>query len=131
MRFSNTLAVAALLTGVFAHPGHDATEEIAERAAFMKTNKRDLSQCSEQMKKRGLEQRNAHRRAAKAKQAHERRMAARDLESVLATDHNSTTPAWTLASALFAGNSSCILSPEVTQGPYCKFSSLIVPLTTC
>jgi hypothetical protein len=124
MRFSNSVAIAALVSSVFAHPGHDATEEIAERAAFMKANKRDLSQCSEQMRKRGLEQRAVHRRAAKMKQAHERReMAARDLASVITASHNSTTLAYSLESVLFAGNASCILSPEVTQGPYCKYSA--------
>jgi hypothetical protein len=123
MQFLKTAAVAALVGSVFAHPGHDATQEIAERAAFMKANKRDLGQCSEQMKKRGLEQRSIHRRAAKMKQAHQRRqLATRDLDTVLDTSHNSTTPAYSSEAVLFAGNASCILSPEVTQGPYCKFS---------
>jgi len=131
MRFSNTLAVVALLSSAIAHPGHDHTADIAERAAFMKTSKRDLSTCSEQMKKRGLEQRAIHRRAAKMKQAHERRaIEARDTASVLALSHNSSsTPVWSLETALFAGNASCILSPEVTQGPYCKSSKHITLYT--
>jgi hypothetical protein len=120
MRFSNTIALASLVTSILAHPGHDVSEEIAERRAFMATNKRSLSQCSEQMKKRGHEQRAVHRRAAKIKREQARQLAARDEATVLATSHNSTTPAWSLESALFAGNASCILAPEVTQGPYCK-----------
>lgn len=45
---------------------------------------------------------------------------ARDLISVLNTSHASTddyTP-FSAPETIFAGNASCILSPEVTQGPY-------------
>jgi protocatechuate 3,4-dioxygenase beta subunit len=44
----------------------------------------------------------------------------RDAASVLAADHHSSesyTPA-TAESVIFAGNNSCVLSPEVTEGPY-------------
>jgi hypothetical protein len=121
MRYSIPVIVAALLSTVIAHPGHDHSKEIAERAAFMKSNKRSLSDCSEQIKKRGLEQRAIHRRAAKVKQALDRRqLEARDLAEVLATSHNSSIAAFSSADVLFASNGSCTLSPEVTQGPYCK-----------
>lgn len=46
---------------------------------------------------------------------------ARDLEGVLATDHKSNLTGITVDSGpsiLFAGNNSCILTPETTQGPY-------------
>jgi protocatechuate 3,4-dioxygenase beta subunit len=47
-------------------------------------------------------------------------MRARDLTTVVATSHLSSEAYdnSTEASILFSGNSSCILSPEVTQGPY-------------
>ena len=47
----------------------------------------------------------------------------RDFEEVLNTDHNKTDLGYTLntdADTLFKGQNSCILTPEVTQGPYCK-----------
>lgn len=45
----------------------------------------------------------------------------RDLDSVLATSHKSNLTGITVdsdPSVLFSGNNSCILTPEVTQGPY-------------
>ena len=51
----------------------------------------------------------------------------RDLDTVLATSHHSNLTGVTNntdASTLFSGNTSCVLSTEVTQGPYCKLSSL-------
>lgn len=49
---------------------------------------------------------------------------ARDYATVLNTSHLSTENYTTATpeSVLFSGNNSCILSPEVTQGPYCKFN---------
>lgn len=46
---------------------------------------------------------------------------ARDIDSVLATDHHSNLTGITVdsdPSILFSGNNSCILTPETTQGPY-------------
>jgi protocatechuate 3,4-dioxygenase beta subunit len=46
---------------------------------------------------------------------------ARDVDSVLVTNHKSNLTGITVESGpsiLFSGNGSCILSPEVTQGPY-------------
>ncbi|KAK0122542.1 hypothetical protein ONS96_009584 [Cadophora gregata f. sp. sojae] len=122
------IAASVLATKVFAHPGHDMQAEIAERAAFMATAPRDLSHCAEKLKKRGLDKKNVARRAAMAKDARKKRaisedspyLRVRDTDSVLATSHLSSE-AYTNAteeSILFSGNSSCILSPEVTQGPY-------------
>lgn len=75
MHFFNALAVASafVASGVLAHPGHDTRHEIAERAAFMKNSKRDLSHCAEKMKARGVEARNIQRRAAIAKSTREKR----------------------------------------------------------
>ena len=53
---------------------------------------------------------------------------ARDLDSVLATDHASNLTGITAStdpSLLFTGNNSCILTPEVTQGPYWVQGELI------
>ncbi|KAH8600042.1 Intradiol ring-cleavage dioxygenase, partial [Bisporella sp. PMI_857] len=118
-----------LASNVAAHPGHDHRAEAAKRAAYIqKAPKRDLSHCAAKMKARGIEARAVARRAAAAQQARKKRsimgdkpyMKARDLATVLATDHESATDytSDTAASILFASNSSCLLSPEVTQGPY-------------
>ncbi|KAI9051296.1 hypothetical protein LZ554_005397 [Drepanopeziza brunnea f. sp. 'monogermtubi'] len=125
---ASLIAAAALTSNVVAHPGHDIQEEIAERAAFMQFAKKDLSHCAAKLKARGMDKSNVARRAALARNARKKRsiqedapyMRARDLTSVLATSHLSSEAydSSTEASILFSGNSSCILSPEVTQGPY-------------
>ncbi|KAN0117870.1 extracellular dioxygenase-like protein [Hyaloscypha variabilis] len=118
------LAAAVLTSNVVAHPGHDIRAEMAERAAFMQTSKRDLSHCAAKMKARG----SVARRAAVAKQARKTRsiaanapfLKARDVDTILNTTHLSSE-SYTNATdeaILFAGNNSCVLSPEVTQGPY-------------
>ncbi|KAH8666048.1 extracellular dioxygenase-like protein [Tricladium varicosporioides] len=130
MQLINTLTVAATLFAgnILAHPGHDARNEIAERAAFMKHSKKDLSHCAAKMKARGLEAKNIARRTTVAKNARKKRginarspyIKARDLATVLNTTHLSSTDydITTSESVLFSSNNSCILSPEVTQGPY-------------
>ena len=42
----------------------------------------------------------------------------RDLDTILATSHASNETGLTTDSDPFDGNSSCVLAPEVTQGPY-------------
>lgn len=63
-----TVFLSALLVGEsMAHPGMSMAElkkEIAERSAYLKTAKRDLSHCSSKLQSRGLEQRGLDRRAA-------------------------------------------------------------------
>lgn len=53
-------------------------------------------------------------------------MHARDSGTVLGTNHKSSinyTPA-TSEAVLFAGANACVLSPEVTEGPYCKLCNI-------
>ncbi|KAJ9129621.1 Extracellular dioxygenase [Pleurostoma richardsiae] len=80
------------------------------------------------LKARGHEERAIGRRTVLAEQLRAKRsiqgssyLKARDLNSVLATDHesNMTITAETDPAVLFASeNSTCVLTPEVTQGPY-------------
>ena len=63
MRFSTVLAGALASAGIMAHPGHDATQEMAERRAFFENRPRDLSHCAEKLKRSGLQRRAAARRA--------------------------------------------------------------------
>lgn len=127
MRFTQLLAVVAAASGIAdAHPGHDLTEEIAERKDFLRSVRRaTLAHCADKLKARGVEASNVARRSA----AVEKKRAAkgvqrRDVDSDLSTSHNSTDLGYTentSISQLFSSNGSCLLTPEVTQGPYCKF----------
>ncbi|KAF3061485.1 hypothetical protein GL218_03676 [Daldinia childiae] len=125
MRFSTSIisGLALLAGSAVAHPGHDISEEVKERREFLGSVKRtSLDHCASQLKARGVANRNVQRRAAMLQKARAKRgLKKRDLDSILATSHNSTdlgyTPS-TSAATLFAGYNSCLLTPEVTQGPY-------------
>lgn len=74
MQLITSLAAASILaSNVLAHLGHDIRAEMAERAAFIQTSKRDLSHCAAKMKARGLDQSSVARRAAIAKDARKKR----------------------------------------------------------
>ncbi|KAH8685352.1 Intradiol ring-cleavage dioxygenase [Ilyonectria robusta] len=125
MRFANNaIASLALLSGVaIAHPGHNVAEEAAERRDFLQSVKRaSLAHCADKLKARGVEARNVARRSAQLEKARQKRgLKKRDLDSVLATSHNQTDQGYTVntdAATLFSGINSCVLTPEVTQGPY-------------
>lgn len=124
MRFTNALLTVTLSGLAAAHPGHSVEQELQERREFMATSKvRDLSHCAAKLKARGHEARNVARREQKVEAARAKRglKAKRTLDSVLATDHNATSLGYTPntdESTLFSSNASCILTPDVTQGPY-------------
>ncbi|KAF7555190.1 hypothetical protein G7Z17_g2355 [Cylindrodendrum hubeiense] len=135
MRFTNNaVASLALLGGVaIAHPGHNVAEEVAERRDFLQSVKRSsLAHCADKLKARGVEARNMERRSALIEKARQKRglkkrgpekrgLTKRDLDTVLNTSHNETDQGYTLNTdpeTLFSGYNSCILTPEVTQGPY-------------
>ncbi|KAH7246906.1 Intradiol ring-cleavage dioxygenase [Fusarium solani] len=121
---TNLIASFLLLSGAAtAHPGHNVAQEAAERRDFLNSVKRSsLAHCAEKLKARGVEARNVARRSAQISKARQKRgLKKRDLESVLSASHNQTDQGYTLntdASTLFAGINSCVLTPEVTQGPY-------------
>ncbi|KAH8177593.1 dioxygenase domain-containing protein [Sarocladium implicatum] len=120
---SALLATTALAGFVLGHPGHDPTEEMMERREFIqKLGRSDLSHCTDKLAARGVTARNAARRAAAVQAAREKRgLKKRDLEDVLNKNHNQTDLGYTPETAvdtLFSGNTSCLLHPEVTQGPY-------------
>ena len=127
---TNLFASFLLLSGAAtAHPGHNVAQEAAERRDFLNSVKRSsLAHCAEKLKARGVEARNVARRSAQISKARQKRgLKKRDLESVLSASHNQTDQGYTLntdASTLFAGINSCVLTPEVTQGPYCKSSAM-------
>ncbi|EGX92460.1 extracellular dioxygenase [Cordyceps militaris CM01] len=124
MHFPQVLALVAAAAGVaHAHPGHDLSEEIAERQAFLRTVRRSsLAHCADKLKARGVEAANVARRAAAVESKRVARgLERRDAASDLDTSHNSTDLGYTEStsiSELFSSNGSCLLTPEVTQGPY-------------
>ncbi|CAO2658348.1 Nn.00g060710.m01.CDS01 [Neocucurbitaria sp. VM-36] len=124
MVYFSSAAVAAVATffanQAFAHPGHDISEEIAERAAFLSnTEYTNLDHCAAQLQARSTEM-IARRKAMVEHLRTKRGIVKRDFETVLNTDHHSNqsvTPD-SPSDVIFAGNSSCILQPETTEGPY-------------
>lgn len=137
MRLQSSLLLALGLFNelAYSHPGHDLTEEIAERRSFLQnTLERSLDHCKEKLARSGIEARNAARRAAHVDEARKKRgiyraIEKRAIEDVLDESHNNTlgyTPV-TDPELLFKGINSCILTPEVTQGPYCTCQPPIIP----
>lgn len=118
MKFTG-LALVALCAIASAHPGHDVSQEIKERAEFKALSRRsDLSHCASKLRVRGVNMRNHLRRSEMLKSLNRR-----TLSSDVATNHNKTLSGITLNTpegVVFSGNNSCILTPEVTDGPYCK-----------
>jgi hypothetical protein len=125
---SLVLLAAVLLPSIHAHPGHNIKAEVAQRAAYMaKIERRSLAHCASKIKERGIEQRSIARRQEHVEKLRKKQsIEARDFRTALNTTHHSTHnyTSQTPVDVLFAGNSSCILSPEVTEGPYCKWSWL-------
>ena len=127
------LAAVLFHGAAVAHPGHDVAQEAAERRSFLDgLGVRSLSHCLPRFAENGLEMRNVARRAAQVEEARKKRglgrFQKRDLEDVLDTDHNKTELGYTPDTPpeeLFAGINSCILTPEVTQGPYCTHLLLL------
>jgi hypothetical protein len=118
-----TFAVAASIAS--AHPGHDIAHEAAERREFLSSVKRSsLAHCAPKLRARGVEARNIARRSAQVNKARQKRsLKKRDADTALNTSHNKTDQGFspcTAPSVLFASINSCVLTPEVTQGPYCK-----------
>ncbi|KAM3434789.1 hypothetical protein NHJ13734_005856 [Beauveria thailandica] len=124
MRCTQILALFAAASGIAnAHPGHDLSEEIAERHLFLRSVRRaTLAHCADKLKARGVEAANiARRSAAVEKKRTAQGIKRRDANSDLSTSHNSTDTGYTQntsVSELFSSNGSCLLTPEVTQGPY-------------
>ncbi|KAJ5722213.1 hypothetical protein N7488_000248 [Penicillium malachiteum] len=133
------LGLMGLASVASAHPGHDHKAEAAERSAFLKSSNvqsRSLAQCASKLKARGLENRNVARRELAVKQIRNRRglktsgrfLKARDLDTELNTSHHSNltnVDQSTDPSILFGSESTCILGPDVTQGPYYVTGELI------
>lgn len=128
MRFSSIVSTAMATGLVSAHGKLTLEREIAVREAMLgQHTSRDISHCAAKLKTRGLEDRAIERRARKRDELVKKRgIKARDLATILATDHNETSLGYTLDTAestIFASDASCILTAEGESGPYCKYPS--------
>ncbi|SPQ24379.1 a01041e6-6285-4ea0-a35f-3666b85c5c33 [Thermothielavioides terrestris] len=121
MRLFSLLSTSLVATLVAGHPGHDLSKELRERLDFLANNRNDLSHCAEQMRARGLDAINARRRTQLAEHLMKKRnLEVRDISNPYNTTHKSSVSytAQTDLSTVFAGNNSCVLSPEQIEGPY-------------
>ncbi|KAF2704600.1 aromatic compound dioxygenase [Pleomassaria siparia CBS 279.74] len=127
VRFTALVAAALTVLTVFAHPGHSVEEEAAERAAYRRSlDYQTLAPCAAEIKAR--DHKMVQRRMEQVRQLQERHgLERRSLTDVLNKDHKSTkavTPS-SPAADIFGSNSSCILQPETTEGPYYVSGELV------
>ncbi|RDW82958.1 aromatic compound dioxygenase [Coleophoma crateriformis] len=137
------VAAVCFAGSAIAHPGehHDHSaikREVKARDQFAAAGKRSLNACSNSLKAREFNARSVARRAERARSLRERRGITtkaqkyrRDLatlEVYEAVDHNETSLGYTTATpeaTIFSANTSCILAPENTGGPYYVTGELI------
>lgn len=119
------------LPAALAHPGHDLAEEAAERAEFVKRSPNSVRSCAPQLTRRGNLEAALARRQEMSKKARTKRglnspLVRRDFAAYNFT-HESTSGVTygDDETLLFSDNSTCILQPEVTQGPYYVDGELI------
>lgn len=137
-----SFAIASLLTTALAHPGetHSRTQirrDITKRDALAAKAKRGLDACSNTLKARQLDARAIARRSAKFDKLRAARgmdtstpyLSRRNLTALedFETHNHNLTDTYTPGMTLFSsnGSSSCILTPEVTIGPYNIHGELI------
>ncbi|KAJ5519333.1 Intradiol ring-cleavage dioxygenase, core [Penicillium expansum] len=132
------IGLTALTGIVSAHPGHDVRAEAAERAEFLKNapiHSRSLAQCSSRLQRRGQQDRNVARRHMAVKNIRRRlglqptsQLLKARSDSALDTSHHSNLTGVepsTDPDVLFGTDATCILAPDVTQGPYYVTGELV------
>ncbi|KAJ5085073.1 hypothetical protein N7532_009844 [Penicillium argentinense] len=145
VQLSKVLAIAAacLATPAIAHPGekhdpHVLKRQIHARDVMAAAGKRSLGGCESTLHARELARRNVARRAhtvqklrekrgiTSAPQKYRRNLAA--LEKWEAIDHNRTDAyqhGVINQESIFGANTSCILTPTVTDGPYYVWGEVV------
>ncbi|VUC21624.1 unnamed protein product [Clonostachys rosea] len=122
MRFYSALSVVASAVSLgAAHPGDDPYKELHQRRDFMSQVERtDLAHCAEKFKARGIDKRAVERRKnIMQEMALRRRFSVRDPEDINKSHlspykYDLDTP----LDVIFGNGTSCLLSPEATEGPY-------------
>jgi hypothetical protein len=123
-----SVLVAALDTAL-AHGDDPVAErqEQLERRRFLEIHPNNLDHCAEKFARDGVFEeaaRRRYRRAASLMEPSALHAAIQKRQtSSLNKDHKSTkgyTPQ-TDPAVIFADSNSCILSPQATEGPFCKF----------
>ena len=141
MRFPSVLFIPLLVTIVVAHPGHRIDKELQKRAEFLARHTNNLDHCASIHRAAGLDKRAIDRRASRVNdllkirglQSTQYAMIVRLVDypvdrftdrqsSPLDKSHKSNKPYTpkTSPTEVFSGNKSCVLSPETTEGPFCK-----------
>ncbi|KAK0212382.1 aromatic compound dioxygenase [Desarmillaria ectypa] len=115
--FSITSFALLATTIVVGHPGAAPMSgaEVARRSQFQQATRRSLGACQDTLARRNKMDKSAARRAAPAD---ELRKSALTLEDVLNTDHHSNVTGLTVDSDPFSADASCVLTPELEQGPF-------------
>ncbi|KAK5788158.1 hypothetical protein VI817_009116 [Penicillium citrinum] len=137
------MITACLAASVVAHPGekhdpHTLKRDIHARDVMAAAGKRSLGGCESTLQARELAKRNVARRAhtvqklrqkrgiTTAPQKYRRNLAA--LEKWEAIDHNRTDAyqhGMMNPESIFGANTSCILTPTVTDGPYYVWGEVV------
>lgn len=123
--FSYLTTGLLLLQGALAHPGHSVQAEAQERSQFMKRGPNSVRSCANTLQARGHLESAVKRRHAMAKQVRAKRgldapiLGRRDFAQYNVSHLSSKNVKYgDDETKLFSDDSSCILMPEVTQGPY-------------
>ncbi|CAG9953603.1 unnamed protein product [Clonostachys rosea f. rosea IK726] len=122
MRLYSALGVMASAVSLgAAHPGDDPHKELHQRRDFMsKVERTDLAHCADKFKARDIDKRVVERRKnIMQEMALRRRFAVRDPEDINKSHlspykYDLDTP----LDVIFGNGTSCLLSPEATEGPY-------------
>jgi len=126
MRLAILASVLAAIDSALSH-GDDPAREQLERRVFLEVHPtNNLDHCADKLKRSGLAQEAARRRYRRAASL----MAAEDLHAVIRARQTSSVgkshksdkayTAKTDPAVVFADSNSCVLSPQATEGPFCK-----------
>ncbi|SJL14767.1 related to protocatechuate 3,4-dioxygenase beta subunit [Armillaria ostoyae] len=130
MLYLTSLVSVALLVAnsVVGHPGEapPTSVELSRRAQLETATRRSLADCQSHLARRGYVDRSIARRTALAEQLRKKRGLATSspykraltVDEVINTSHLSNVTGLTSDSDPFTSNSSCVLTPELEQGPY-------------
>lgn len=132
LRFFGAALLA--LDGVLAHPGQSVAEEALERSQFMKRGPRSVRSCAASLQERGHSESAIKRRQALVNKVRVKRGLAKNTPILGRRDFSQYNSSHLSSknvkfgddeTELFADDSSCVLMPEVTQGPYYVDGELI------